>query len=355
MAYPAIPGRGTSSNPKNRFEKLELSLDAAEFDPDDPRPETQYFKDTSRSFITYNTSPDIGYNASVNPYRGCSHGCVYCYARPTHEYLGFSAGLDFETKIMVKTDAPDLLRRDLSASKWKPQTVGLSGVTDIYQPVERKLKLTRRCLEVFLDFRNPVAIVTKNHLVTRDIDLLKELARFDAVSVAVSVTTLDEELRRVMEPRTSSAAKRLEAVRKLTEAGVHVGVLNSPVIPGLTDHELPALVNASVEAGAKFVGYSVVHLPYGVKDLFVEWLEQYRPERAQRVISRLKDMRGGRLSDARFGYRMTGEGAYAEQIRALHRAAKRQAGLAKTTFKLSAKHFRVPGRSVQVRLFDGSF
>ena len=224
MTLPPIVGRGTASNPKNRFEKLELTLDPAEFDPDDPRPKTLYFKDTSKSFITYNNSPDIGYNASVNPYRGCSHGCIYCYARQTHEYLGFSAGLDFETKIMVKTDVPKLLRRDLSAKKWQPQMVGFSGVTDIYQPIERKLELTRRCLEVFLDFRNPVGLVTKNHMVTRDIDLLKELAKFNAVSVCISITTLDEDLRRVMEPRTSSAVKRLEAVSKLAEAGIHVGV-----------------------------------------------------------------------------------------------------------------------------------
>ena len=349
---PTIKGRGTSSNPKNRFEKLELSLDLAELDPDEPRPKTTYYKDSSKSFITYNKSPDIGYNASVNPYRGCSHGCSYCYARQTHEYLGFSAGLDFETKIMVKTDAPELLRRDLSAKKWQPQMVGFSGVTDIYQPIERKLELTRRCLEVFLDFRNPVGLITKNHLVTRDIDLLKELAKFNAVSVCISITTLDEDLRRVMEPRTSSAVKRLEAVSKLAEAGIHVGVLNSPIIPGLTDHEIPALVKASVDAGAKFVGYSIVHLPYGVKDLFVEWLEQHRPERAQRVINRIREMRGGKLNDPRFGFRMRGEGVYAQQIQALHRSAKKKMGLEKSTFKLSTEHFRVPGRSVQPSLFE---
>lgn len=352
MTLPPITGRGTSSNPKNRFEKLELALDPAELDPDDPKPKTVYYRDTSKSFITYNSSPDIGYNASVNPYRGCSHGCIYCYARQTHEYLGLSAGLDFETKIIVKTDAPQLLRRDLSAKKWKPQMVGFSGVTDIYQPIERKLELTRHCLEVFLDFRNPVGMATKNYMITRDLDLLKELAKFNAVSVCISITTLDEDLRRVMEPRTSSAKRRLEAVSKLAEAGIHVGVLNAPIIPGLTDHEIPALVQAAVEAGAKFVGYNIVHLPYGVKDLFVQWLEQHRPERAQRVINRIKEMRGGKLNDPRFGYRMSGEGIYAEQIRALHRSAKRKTGLKKSDFRISTEYFRIPGKAVQPGLFE---
>jgi DNA repair photolyase len=274
-----------------------------------------------------------------------------CYARQTHEYLGFSAGLDFETKIMVKNDAPELLRKELSAKNWKPQLVGFSGVTDIYQPVEKQLKLTRRCLEVFLDFRNPVGMVTKNYLITRDIDVLQEMAKYDCVSVCMSVTTLDDDLRRVMEPRTSSTKRRLEAVSKLAAAGVHVGVLTAPIIPGLTDHEIPALVQAAKDAGAKFVGYNIVHLPYGVKDIFADWVKQYYPERADKILNRIRDMRGGKLNDPRFGYRMSGEGIFAEQIQKLYQTARRKAGFEKSTFKISTEHFRVPGRAVQGRLF----
>ena len=280
------------------------------------KPKTIFYKDTSKSFITYNDSPDIGYDASVNPYRGCEHGCAYCYARPTHEYLGFSAGLDFETKIMVKVDAPELLRKELSSKNWKPQIVGFSGVTDIYQPIERKLELTKKCLEVFLEFRNPIGMVTKNHLILRDLDLLQELAKFNCVSVCISITTLDENLRRVMEPRTSTIANRLEAVRHLAEVGIHVGVLTAPIIPGLTDEEIPDLVDEALSAGAKFVGYNIVHLPYAAKDIFAAWIAQHFPERADKVLNRIREMRGGKLNDPRFGFRMRGEGIFAEQIKA---------------------------------------
>jgi len=217
-------GRGTVQNPPNRFERLAY-LPILESNEDDDGPvKTQYLKDSSRSFITYNDSPDVGFEASINPYRGCEHGCIYCYARPYHEYLGFSAGLDFETKILVKEDAPELLREELASRKWKPKVVAISGVTDAYQPIEKKLRLTRRCLEVLTEFRNPVIIVTKNQLVTRDIDLLKELAAFNSVAVCVSVTTLDPELARVMEPRTSTPENRVEAIRSLAAAGVPVRV-----------------------------------------------------------------------------------------------------------------------------------
>ena len=351
MRYSHLKGRGIHHNPQNRFETLELSLDMP-IGADGTQPATKFYKDTSKTCIAYNSSPDIGYNASINPYRGCEHGCVYCYARQTHEYLGFSAGLDFETRIMVKTDAPALLRKELSAKRWQPQVIGLGGVTDIYQPVERRLGLTRQCLEVLLAFRNPVAMVTKNQLITRDIDVLRELAAFDCVSVAISITTLQEELRRVMEPRTSTAENRLRAVRALADAGVHVGVLTAPIIPGLNDHEIPALVQASVEAGAKFVGYTLVHLPYSVKDVFASWLEQHFPDRKERVLNRIRETRGGKLNDPRFGYRMHGQGEYAKQVRALHTQAKRKAGLTRSAFKLSTEFFRVPGRATQPTLFD---
>src|SRR5437667_9838000 len=208
---PMVRARGAAENPPNRFETLSLERDADWNDPDEPAPQTQFFKDHSDSIVTTNDSPDVGFEASVNPYRGCEHGCIYCYARPFHEYLGFSAGLDFETKIMVKENASKLLRRELSSPKWKPKVIALSGVTDCYQPVERKLKLTRRCLEVLAEFRNPVAVVTKNHLVTRDLDVLAELARYAAAAVFISVTTLDADLGNVMDPRTSPPARRLSA------------------------------------------------------------------------------------------------------------------------------------------------
>ncbi|MBC8097757.1 MAG: radical SAM protein, partial [Akkermansiaceae bacterium] len=218
-----VPARGTPENPTNRFETLSLERDADWNPEEDPLPRTQFLKDSTRTIIAYNDSPDLGFEASVNPYRGCEHGCIYCYARPFHEYLGFSSGLDFETKIMVKEEAPKLLRAELSARRWKPQVIAMSGVTDCYQPVERRLKLTRACLEVLAEFRNPVALVTKNSLITRDLDLLAEMARHHAVMVHVSLTTLDPDLRKIMEPRTSPPAARLEAIHKLSQAGVPVG------------------------------------------------------------------------------------------------------------------------------------
>src|SRR4051812_22970277 len=225
--------RGAAENPPNRFEKIHLERDEEWNPEEDPLPRTQFLKDSSKTIIAYNDSPDIGFEASVNPYRGCEHGCIYCFARPFHEYLGFSAGLDFETKIMVKENAPQLLREELSSPKWKPQLIAMSGVTDCYQPVERKLKLTRGCLQVLAEFRNPVGIVTKNHLVTRDIDHLSELARHNAAIVFISLTTLDTELRKLMEPRTSPPAARLDAIRQLSKAGIPVGILMAPMIPGL--------------------------------------------------------------------------------------------------------------------------
>jgi DNA repair photolyase len=275
-----------------------------------------------------------------------------CYARPTHEYLGLSAGLDFESRILVKEDAPELLRRELSSPRWKPQALSLSGVTDPYQPVERRLRITRRCLEVLAGFRNPVAVVTKNHLVTRDVDLLSGLARHDAAVVAVSLTTLDDDLRRVMEPRTSRPARRLAAIRALAEAGVPVGVMTAPVIPGLTDHELPALLSAAAEAGASFAACVPVRLPHAVRPLFEDWLERHFPERRQKVLNRIREIRGGKLNDSRFGTRMRGEGLFADHIAQLFAISCRRAGLDPGHFpKLSTSAFRRPGPG-QPSLFD---
>ncbi|HKS15676.1 MAG TPA: PA0069 family radical SAM protein, partial [Planctomycetota bacterium] len=247
-------GRGSAENPKNRFEEIELTADPEAPEDAISAPATKFYRDESKSVISTNDSPDVGFSASVNPYRGCEHGCVYCYARPTHEYLGFSAGLDFESKIMVKRDAPALVRKELESPSWKPQVVVMSGVTDCYQPVERRLRLTRGCLEIFAEFRNPVSIVTKNHLVTRDADLLSELARHRAAAVFVSVTTLDGDLARAMEPRASTPSRRLAAITALASAGVPVGVLIAPVIPGLTEHEIPAILSAAAKAGARHAG-----------------------------------------------------------------------------------------------------
>src|SRR5216117_1066654 len=232
-----IRGRGASWSPANRFEKLHVDLtdvDCVDLDPateEQPRRATQYFRDSTKSIITRNTSPDVGFETSLNPYRGCEHGCIYCYARPTHEYLGFSAGLDFESKIMVKTNAPELLCAELESPRWQPQTLVMSGITDPYQPIERKLRITRRCLEVLAKFRNPVAIITKNRLITRDIDLLCQLAADNAAAVNFSVTSLDPKLQQILEPRTSAPAARLDAIRQLRGAGIPIGVIVAPIIP----------------------------------------------------------------------------------------------------------------------------
>jgi DNA repair photolyase len=275
-----------------------------------------------------------------------------CYARPTHEYLGFSAGLDFESKILVKEAAPELLRGQLSSPRWSPQVLSISGVTDAYQPIERRLELTRRCLEVLAEFRNPVAVVTKNHLVTRDIDLLSQLSRHDAAVVAISLTTLDDDLRRVMEPRTSQPTRRLAAIEALARAGIPVGVMTAPIIPGLNDHELPALISAAAEAGAGFAAYTPVRLPYAVGPLFEDWLSRHFPDRKQKVLNHIRSMRGGRLNDPNFGSRMRGEGVFAEHIARLFEISCSRAGIERSRFpKLSTAAFRRSGET-QPSLLD---
>jgi DNA repair photolyase len=347
-----IRGRGTAHNPKNRFESAEYVPDDEAFDPDEPGPRTQLMRDHTRGIITRNDSPDIPFDASLNPYRGCEHGCVYCFARPTHEYLGFSSGLDFETKILVKHDAPELLRKELQSPRWKPQPIAISGVTDPYQPAERKLGITRQCLEVLAEFRNPVGIVTKNHLVTRDADLLGELASFGAAVVNVSVTTLDEKLQRVMEPRASTPARRLEAIRVLSSAGIPVRVLIAPVVPGLTDHEMPAIAAAAAEAGATAAGYIPLRLPFALKELFETWLATHFPDRKDKVLNRIRAIRGGKLYDPQWGTRMRGEGIFAVQMGALFATACRKSGLTEELPPLSTAAFHRPHPAGQMGLFD---
>ncbi|MDH3270753.1 MAG: PA0069 family radical SAM protein [Gemmatimonadota bacterium] len=351
LNLPTLKGRGTSWNPPNRFERLHV--DRSDWhDPDDPAPETMLLQDASRSIVAKNDSPDVGFDAGVNPYRGCSHGCAYCYARPMHEYLGFSAGLDFETRILVKERAPELLREALSSPRWRPQVIGLSGATDAYQPAERRLRVTRRCLEVLAECRNPVTIITKSYLVTRDVDLLTELADHQAVSVVLSITSLQNEVQRSMEPRASSPARRLGAIELLARAGIPVGVNVAPVVPGLTDHEMPEILAAAAQAGATFASYIVLRLPHGVKDTFSEWLARHVPDRRDKVLNRVKEMRGGALYDSRYAVRGGGEGPWAEQLRSLFHVARNRLAMGDPP-ALSAAAFRRPSsaRGPQIELF----
>jgi DNA repair photolyase len=349
-----IHGRGASWSPPNRFEKLHVDLtniDLAnvELSQDErPNPQTQFIRDDTKTIVARNQSPDVGFETSINPYRGCEHGCIYCFARPTHEYLGFSAGLDFESKIVVKHDAPRLLEAELSSPKWKPQVLMMSGVTDCYQPVERKLRLTRSCLEVLAKVRNPVAILTKNRLVTRDIDVLSELVPHRAVAVNLSVTTLDVDLQRVMEPRTSAPTARLEAVARLRSANIPVGVMVAPVIPGVNDHEIPAIVAACAKAGAQFAGYVLLRLPWAVAPLFERWLEEHFPERKTKVLERVRHTRGGeRLYDSHWRKRQIGEGIFAEQIATMFQVSCRRAGLGESP-KLSTSSFCRPNEQLKL-------
>lgn len=335
---PKIKGRGSAENPANRFERIEyIPADVGNEAKDAPK--TIFYKDHSRTIISYNDSPDVGFKASINPYRGCEHGCIYCYARPTHEYLGLSAGLDFETKIFVKEDAPELLRRELSSPKWQPKPIAISGVTDPYQPAESHFSLIRACLKVLAECSNPVGIVTKNYLVTRDIDILKELAEQHAAVVALSITTLDPKLARVMEPRASQPDLRLNAIQKLAENGIPVTVLVAPVIPGLTDHEIPRIIKKAVDAGAQKAGYVMLRLPYGVADLFQHWLEQHFPDKKSKILNRIRAMRSGKLYSSVFHERIRGEGIFANQVDKLFEISCRKTGIAGNKIHLSSDAF----------------
>ncbi len=356
MENQKISGRSASFNPGNRF--LEISLvpsdDDSRFFPDEDRTErkveTKFYVDTSRTALAKNESPDVGFTYSINPYRGCEHGCIYCYARPSHEFLGFSSGLDFETKIMVKQDAPELLRETFTKRNWEPQVVAMSGNTDCYQPVERKLKLTRRCLEVFLEFRNPVGIVTKNFLITRDVDLLAELAKLELVSAAISITSLSQDLTKKMEPRTSSPAKKLETIEILAKNSIPVGVLVAPVIPGLTDEEIPSILREVSLRGAAFAGIQMLRLPYAVKDLFVDWIRREFPDRENRIISRIKQVRRGKMNSSSFKERMRGTGEAAKAIHQLFHASCNKYHLGNDRFHLATDKFRRPA-GMQIEIF----
>lgn len=355
---PAFKGRGAQANLPNRFggphpvadlEQVEHDADYLESLEHVP---TVYLPDDARSVVTENQSPDVGFRYSINPYRGCLHGCAYCYARPTHEYLGLSAGLDFESKIFVKHDAPALFRDFLARDGWQPESIALSGVTDPYQPVERELRLTRRCLEVAAQARQPMSIITKNALVTRDLDLLRPLAAGNLVHVNISITTLSDALARSMEPRTSRPAARLRAVKELTQAGVPVRVLLAPIIPGLNDREIPAILAAAAAAGATGAAYILLRLPLTVAPVFLDWLARSHPEQKDRIEGQIRQVRGGKLNDPEFGRRMRGSGELAEQISQLFKLFARRHGLDGDLPPYDCSQFQPPTpTSGQLQLF----
>ena len=339
-----IHGRGTADNPPNRFESISVDDDYDHVAPEERvSPETSFFHDETRTIIARNDSPDIPFDFSLNPYRGCEHGCIYCFARPSHEYLSLSAGLDFETKIFVKREAPRLLRRELMLNSWKPSSITLSGVTDCYQPAERLFRLTRGCLEVLLEFRNPASIITKSALVTRDIDILSKMAGHGLVEVYISVTTLDNKLASTLEPRAAAPQRRLDTIARLSDAGISVGVMVAPIIPGLTDHETASILKAAANAGAKRAGFVPLRLPFGVKTLFETWIQTHYPDRAGKVLNRVRDLRGGRLNDPNFGTRMRGQGAFADHMKALFALSCKKYGLNEARYAQPASAFRRPG------------
>ena len=344
-------GRGSVANPANRFEGRTLVFDG-DLDPaEDPAPQTTFIEDDSQGILSRNDSPDVPFAVGLNPYRGCEHGCPYCYARVYHEYAGMSAGLDFETKILVKSRAAELLRGELSSRRWTPQVIGMSGATDCYQPVERRLRLTRACLAVLAEFRNPVRLITKNALITRDTDLLAELARHQAVSVALTITSLDPELARELEPRASAPAARLAAIRTLAAAGVPAAAHIAPVIPGLNDHEIPAILAAAKDAGATSAGWQLLRLPGAVGEVFSDWLERFRPTHRTKILSRLDAVHDGNPADNRAGHRHVGEGVIAEQISQLFSVMHRKHGFTGCP-ELSTASFRRPGEGRQLTIFD---
>jgi len=345
-----IPGRGTWWNTENRFEGRTCAYEGEDQPAGPARVPTMFLEDSSKTIICQNDSPDVGFDFSVNPYRGCEHGCVYCFARPTHEYMGYSAGLDFETQIFYKPRAAALLDEALSKKSWKPTTIAMSGVTDCYQPIEREKKLTRACLEVLWKYRNPVVIVTKNRLVTRDIDILATMAEQGCAGVLISLTTLDLRLNRILEPRSSSPQQRLEAIQALRSAGIPVGVLVAPVIPGLTDHEIPALLAAAFDAGARHAGYVMLRLPHAVAPIFEAWLEQHYPDRKEKVLGRLRSMRGGALYQSAFGERMRGTGFHADQVSHLFKLMHKRLGFIEGHLPLRTDGFR-PAGGEQLALF----
>jgi DNA repair photolyase len=340
-----MKGRGTDAAPPNRYDRIHVELEPDEDHPPAEKVATVFYRDASRTILAENHSPDVPFRWSLNPYRGCEHGCSYCYARPSHEQLGFNAGIDFETRITVKEDAPALLRETLLAPRWQPEIVSLSGNTDCYQPVERTLGITRRCLEVFAEFRHPVGVITKSALVARDADLLGELARHGAAHVFCSITSLDPDLAARMEPRAARPHRRLDAIATLAAAGVPVAVMIGPVIPGLNDEEIPRILATARAAGAGSAAWVLLRLAPPLDVIFAGWLDEHFPDRKSRVMNRIRDTRDGGITDSRWGVRKRGQGPYAQQIGALFQAAARRHGLDRSLPPLRADAFRRPPRA----------
>ncbi len=354
MDDPVIPdrpvkGRGAVSNPTGRFEPaMRQRIDDGWARPEDdelPPPQTTVKVDATRTILTRNDSPDIGFDRSINAYRGCEHGCVYCFARPTHAYFGLSSGLDFETKIFIKPEAGRLLDAELRKKSYVPAPIAMGTNTDPYQPLEREHRITRGVLEVLRAFNHPFTIITKNHLVTRDLDILGPMGKENLCRVGLSVTTLDRDLARKMEPRASTPSRRIEAIRMLAEAGVSAGVMAAPMIPALNDMELEKILETAAEAGATWANHTVLRLPHEIKDLMREWLEAHAPLKANHVLSLVREMRGGKLNDPNFGSRMRGEGAYAEALSLRARLAKKRYGLDRELAPLDCSRFKPPPRA----------
>jgi DNA repair photolyase len=338
-----IRGRGVAARPAGRFAKEATLPEPSDDDTPAPAPETELIPETIRSIIARNQSPDIPFEQSINPYRGCEHGCVYCYARPSHAYLDLSPGLDFEQKIFTKPRAAAVLRQELSRRGYRCSPITLGANTDAWQPVEREQRITRQILEVLVEFRHPVSIITKSALVERDTDLLQDLARDNLVDVLLSVTTLDDELKRRMEPRTAGPRRRLETIRRLSAAGIPCGVLAAPMIPGLNDHELENILEAAADAGARYAGYVLLRLPHEVEPIFSDWLQAQYPLKAAKVLSLIRQSRGGELNDPRFGSRMRGTGPFAALLAQRFAAACRRYGFTRQSqAALDTTRFRAP-------------
>ena len=352
-ASKALKGRGTQTNRAGRFE-VQTSVSTDDGWHQDPRPEkiiTQQLNDNSRSVIAYNTSPDIRFDRSINPYRGCEHGCSYCFARPTHTYLGMSAGIDFETRIMVKHEAASLLAEELQKPSYQCDTIALSPNTDCYQPIERELGITREILKVLQRSQHPVTIVTKSSLVQRDIDILAAMAKRDLANVVVSVTTLDKALSGKLEPRASAPHRRLNTITALSDAGIPVGVLVAPIIPFINDHEIESILENCRQAGARSASYVLLRLPHEVRDLWVEWLDQHYPDRSERVMKAIRASRGGKDYDATFKTRMTGTGEFANLIAQRFKLMTRKQGLQSKLDDLDKTRFQPSALSMQMNLF----
>lgn len=348
---PKIKGRGAQINSSNRFRELSIEYDdefAFGEEENFRSLKTKYLIEYPKKVVNTITSPDLRNGKSVNPYQGCEHGCVYCYARNTHEYYGYSAGLEFEQNIIVKKNAPQLLEKEFQKKSWKSTPILFSGNTDCYQPAERNFELTRRMLEVCLNYQNPVGIITKNALILRDIDLLKKLSEKRLIKVIISITSLKEELRRNLEPRTVSAHKRLNVLQKLSESGIPCGVNIAPIIPGLNDSEIPAIAKASSESGASWIGYTIVRLNGSIGPLFEDWIFKAYPNKAGKVLSQIKEMHGGKLNDSQFGRRMRGEGRYAEHIKQLFEISNARYFKDKMISEFDLNAFQKPG---QLKLF----